>query len=380
MSNEATLTTLHKSANWFKATGTLSESYSLVKNKATGKYDRKPMLAEKTTRDEYADGKKTGNQIPCEKIWGGIILKTKDGVFDFQLNFTSKNADGSDNKKWPMALKMLEWNPAIGGDNTQAPSYVTVSGSVSNYDTYSDAKKEVYNNLQWTASAKCEHAECVEDEDGDDNSGCTLCITGFLKSKNWEPDKNNPGENTGRIKAQLLLGDSHGECFPVDIIVDEEIAEDFDDAFEVTDTIDCVLARTAKSVGQKKKYGIGKKNSKTQNMGGGFEVKELILDKANIIEEPDELITEDEEGNEIEVKTQWINPKTMKAALKIREEKLDQLKASGGKKSRTTGMADAIAQSKKKTVGKTNKPVVEDFEDVLNDDIPFDVEDEDDEW
>lgn len=383
MSN-ATLTTLHKSVNWFKATGTVSEKYSIIKDK-NGAYERVPMFVEKTTRDEYKDGQKTGKTIPCEKIFGGIILKTKDGVCEFKVNFNNKNADGSDSKKWPMAMKILNWNPIIDGDGKRPASYVTMSGSVSNYDSYSKKKNEVYSNLQWGATAKCESAEYVEFEEGVDNSGCTLRVVGFLVSKVWEPDRNNPEETTGRMKVKLMLGGNNGECFPLNVIVDEELAEDFNDAFKTGETIDCIFDRVVRTVGGKKKEtgrGLGKKAGPSQELNSSFTIEELILNNIDPVDEPDELTTEDENGNEIEVKTNWINPKTMKMAMKIREEKLSELKANGGKKNKPAGsagsIADAINESKNK-LGKKNKfEDFEDFDDEIDNDTDFFSDDDGD--
>ena len=392
MSKEATLTTLNKSTNWFKATGFLSEKYSMIKDKNTDKMVRKPMMIENTTRPEYADGKPTGKNIPCQKVFGGIILKTQYGVCEFRVNFSSKNSDGSNSQKWPMALAIVnEWNPAIGGNGSD-PSFVTVSGSVSYYDSYSPKSKETKIYYNWDASAKCDRVERVVNDDGEDNSGCTLHLVGLLKGKVWEPDRKDPEETTGRLKVTLMCGDGKGECFPVNVIIDEELAEDFNDGFELGETLDCMFERNVRMVGGTKKEStgreLGKKKKSSQDMNNSFPIEELVLNTVTPIDEPDELVTEDEDGNEIEVKTQWINPKTMKAAIKIREEKLAQIKANEGKKTNaasSASMADAIARGKKRTMGK-QKPVVEDFEeyedfeDVVNEDgmSPFDTED--DEW
>ena len=384
MSNEATLTTLHKSTNWFKATGILSEKYSLVKNNATGKLDRKPMQIEHTKRPEYKDGKPTGKEIACDKLFGGIVLKTQNGICEFRVNFSSKNSDGSDSQKWAMAIAIAnEWNPVIGGDGSD-PSFVTVSGSMGYYDSYSSKTKDTKIYYNWDASAKCDRVEHVVDDEGEDNSGCTLHLVGLLKSKIWEPDYKDPEENTGRLKVTLMCGDGKGECFPVGVIVDEELAEDFNDGFELGETLDCMFERNVRMVGGSKKQStgrdLGKKKKSSQDMTNSFPIEELILNTVTPIEEPDELVTEDENGNEVEVRTQWINPKTMKAAIKIREEKLAQIKADEGKKSGSkTSMADAIAANKKRTMGK-NKPAVEDFEDVLDEDNdpPFNLDDDED--
>lgn len=385
MSKEATLTTLHKSTNWFKATGTLSEKYSMVKDKASGKMVRKPMMIEDTTRPEYADGKPTGKNIPCQKVFGGLVLKTQFGTCEFRVNFSSKNSDGTDSQKWPMALAIVnEWNPAIHGDGSE-PDYVTVSGSVSTYDSYSPKSKEVKTYMNWDATAKCDRVErVVKEETGRDNSGCTLHVVGLLKSKVWEPDRTNPEENTGRLKIKLMLGDGHGECFPLDMIVDEELAEDFDEAFTLGETLDCRFDRVVRIVGgapKKQSTGreLGKKEGPAQDTGNPFPVDEMILNKVVPIEEPDELTTEDENGNEVEVKTQWINPKTMKAALKVREEKLEKLKANEGKKPNSNAsMADAISRGKKRNMSKKNNDFedFEDEEDSADDTLPFDDDDE----
>src|SRR5699024_858514 len=83
-------------------------------------------------------------------------------------------------------------------------------------------------------------------------------------------------------------------------------------------------------------------------VNNGFDVQELMLVGGDDeIEEPDELTTEDEDGNEVEVKTQYINPKAMKKAIKVRAQMLEQLKANPPKQTAKPTSVKAAKQAQK---------------------------------
>ena len=92
------------------------------------------------------------------------------------------------------------------------------------------------------------------------------------------------------------------------------------------------------------------------------------------IEEPDELTTEDENGNEVEVKTQWINPVAMKKAIKARAQMLEELKNNPPEK-KSNGKGNSSLQAKKQAAKDKMKGGMKASHPV---NAPFDMDDEED--
>lgn len=351
---------LNKSRNFFVCKGILSEKCSLVKGKG-----RVPMFIEHNVKYEiYKDGQKTGEFDTCDRIFGMITIETQDGVMDFQISAKSKTSTGEENKRWRMFETIAEeWNPKIGGSGE--PDFVTVSGTVAIYDQPSKDGK-VYPKLQWNATSKCDRIAADWE-----NSGCSLTASAYIKAVNPEIVKE---EETGRYKVSAYGVDGRGQVFPVDFFVDgDEAVEFITDEVSVGDTLSFDANRMVRTIGggnsnTKKSFGANRVNTNS-----GFSVDELILTAAEIIEEPDELTTEDEDGNEIPIKTMWMNPNTVKRAIKEREKMLEELKNNGGasKTSATPSIKDRAKA--KTTMKKPVHPVEEE-----DSDLPFDIDDDDD--
>ncbi len=123
-------------------------------------------------------------------------------------------------------------------------------------------------------------------------------------------------------------------------------------------------------VGEKK---FGRKTKVAVN--NGFDVQELILvGGEDEIEEPESLVETDENGNEVLVKTDWINPTTMGKAIKIRENYLNELvgKSKDDSKKTLLQTKKEAAKERLKSKATTNTPWDTDFD---NDDDSFDFED-----
>ena len=101
----------------------------------------------------------------------------------------------------------------------------------------------------------------------------------------------------------------------------------------------------------------------------------------DIVEEPDELTVEDEDGNEVEVKTNWMNPVAVKKAIKAYQMRMDELLKSGGNSANkdeepsSRNFKERKAANKGKTLGKRTADLDEDEEDGATmedeDDLPF---------
>ena len=352
---------LNQTFNRFRVTGTVEEM-GMMEQQPNGDWKRVPLKIVNTTRDKYVDGQKTGEKIPCEQLKGIVALKTSKGVQEFSFNFFSVNSDGTPNENtWKMAKKIMEWVPAKNPPKDKQdmePSYVTMQGRISIYDNPGKDGK-MYSNLQWNANSKCQHAK--EDEP----SGCSLVATAFLKNFRKETiPSGDDVEETGRLIVDLYGADNRGQCFPITCYVEADMTDDFENCFEAGQTLDCEFNRVMRRVGavkpKKRVFGGGKSDVTVSN---GFDVEELTLVGADIIEEPETDVEIDDEGNEKPVKTQYINPVAMQKALKAREAMLEEKLAE--KKAGNSSKGNSSLQAKKQAakVGKKTNVSFDAFDD-----------------
>lgn len=336
---------LNKTKNYFRCIGTLYEKA----------LERKAIKVKQFDADRNLVG-----EVDGEAITGKIAVRTTNGIMTFGVYYSTPNSypdkDGKyvEGRQWGMAKKMMEWVPEIG-NNGETPTEINLEGTVDINDYNKDGK--VYSNLRWRIS-RAEHNTT-------DSNGCSLNATCYIYK--IMPEVRNDDE-TGRLLVTLYAADNRGRCYPIDAIVEADMADAFTDAYETEQTVNFDFDRIMRHVGSKSttKKAFGKASSVTVN--SGFDVEELIITGADEpIEEPDELTTEDENGNEVEVKTEWINPKTMKKAIKARAQMLEELKDKPADTKKPTSFKEKkAAMSKPKT-----KPSEDFVDELLDDDMPF---------
>ena len=329
---------LNKTKNWYRCVGELSE---------------KDLKLEDCKVKLYEDGKPTGEETKAQCIKGKVAIKTDTGIQTFGIYFASKGMDGKDSKDWGMAKAMLEkWNPAIGGDGSD-PTIVALEGAAEINDYAGE--NGISSRLQFRVRRANTRVS------PDEGHGMTLNATAYIHK--MTPEVRND-EETCRLKVTLYGANAKGACFPIDMIVETDLAEDFETTYEVGQTvnfdIDIVTKHVGTTKGGKKAFGKGGK----MNVNSGFDVTEYVLagcDEA--IEEPDELTTEDEDGNEVPVKTEWINPTAMKKAIKARATMLEELEKNGNApKSGEKSVKERKAERKAGGLGKKPKPQIEEDE------------------
>ena len=341
---------LNKTRNYFRAVGTLSE-LNLKREETKIKL-----------KDE--NGNEAGTKAG-ERIMGSVAVKTDNGIHTFNVYAQNLTSKGEESKQWKMYTDMLSWNPAIGGDSSVEPTLVNIEGTVSIND-YVNQQGEVKSSLRWRVGRANTKAS------PDEPKGVTLKATVFIAKIAPEIRQE---EETGRLLVTVYGAENNGTCFPINCIVDEDMADDFNECYEVGMTVpfefEAVSRHVGGTVGGKKKFGHGGAVA----VNSGFDVTELMLVGGDDeIEEPDELTTEDENGNEVEVKTEWINPVAMKKAIKARAQMLEELKKNPPAK-KPNGGASALkekkqaAKDKMKSGMKASHPV--------DDDIPFDMDEDD---
>lgn len=317
-----------------------------------------------------AGPKDAKEKVQTECIKGSVAVRIPDGVVTFPVYFTKIGYNGEESYSWAMAFAMFDkWNPEVNGDGSE-PTRVALNGELGYQDRYNDRT----HKMDYYLSYRIRSANTKVSEDM--VNGFTIKTDAFVQKVNPEVKDD---EETGRLLVDLLCVDFKGSCYPVRCIVDEDGAElitdgdsDFD-AFEAGQTrtgleIEYHMKGVEKpKVASNTRRTFGKKTGPDVYEGGSRSTVELMLVSADAVavEEPDELTYEDENGNEVEVETLWINPKTMKEAIKVRKAMLEELEQNGGKKEEKTTTKNV---GKKLSEAKKKKPIEDDF---ANDDDPF---------
>lgn len=334
-------TILKKTSNWFRTIGTVYE------------LGLKREACDIKQKDE--DGNDAGTK-KGERILGNVSIKTDNGIHTFNVYAQSLTSKGEETKQWKMYCDMLKWNPKLKGDPSIEPTLVNIGGSVSIND-YVNQRGEVSSVLRWRV------AQANTNADESMAKGTTLKATLFIQS--IKPEVRQDKE-TGRLCVTLYGAEANGTCFPVNAIVDEDMAEDFEACYEVGMTVPFELELNARHVGNSnnapKKFGRAAKVS----VNSGFDVQELVIvNGGNEIEEPDETVIEDENGNEVEVQTEWINPVAMKKAIKVRAQMLEQLKQNPPKTNKQSSVKAAKQAAKNKATFVNSAPFDSDDDDIF---------------
>lgn len=342
---------LNKSKNFYRCVGTVYE-LGLKKEDCEVKL--------------YADGKPTGEKVKAECIKGKFGVRTDGGIVTFMIYFASKGLDGKESRQWKMATDMMELNPEVNGDGG-APSVVVVEGRLENNMFMSRDGKEVKEAPQFRVSkvSTTAYKEGME-------YGITVNMSGCM-TKNVPETKMVDGEaeETGRGVMTVYMANGKGEVFPVTVIVPDDLVDDVNDAVEAGCTIDATLdVNTITFGGVAKKHGIGRAGKiDTSNVSTRTE---FVLAGMDIVDEPDELYIEGEDGKQTPVKTLWMDSSVVKKAIKMYQVKKDEFAKNGGKKATksnsTTNLKDRKAEYKTKRVG---KKATNDFDDFGDDENPW---------
>lgn len=312
----------------------------------------------------FKDGVATGEKVKAECIKGKFSVRTDGGIVTFMIYFASKGLDGKESRQWKMATDMMELNPEVGG-NGKEPSVVVVEGRLENNMFMSRDGKEVKEAPQFRVNkvSTTAYKEGME-------YGITVNMSGCM-TKNVPETKMVDGEaeETGRGVMTVYMANGKGDVFPVTVIVPEDLVDDVNDAVEAGCTIDATLdVNTITFGGVAKKHGIGRAGKiDTSNVSTRTE---FVLAGMDIVDEPDELYVEDEDGKQTPVKTLWMDSSVVKKAIKMYQVKKDEFAKNGGNKATkntTPNLKDKKAEYKSKRVG---KKAANDFDD-FGDDMPW---------
>lgn len=295
------------------------------------------------------DGNDAGTK-KGERILGNVVLKTDNGLHTFNVYFQNLDFRGEPSKNWKMAQAMMNWNPSVNGTGEPA-TLVALEGTVSVNDYVNPSTGILYTNLRWRVS------KATTKVDENEHHGTGLKATCYVAK--IAPEIRNE-EETGRLVVTLMAGNNDGTCFPIECIVTEDLADDFNDVIEVGTTVPFDFDRTTRHVGETKGGRKVLGRASQTNVNTGYDIDELILAGADEpVEKPEEL--EDEDGNPIEDKSGWIDPVAMKKAIKVRNQMLEEMKKNPNPAKRPAGFKEQKANMEKKAKKSVGK-VREDFD------------------
>lgn len=326
-------TVLNKSKNFYRCIGSVYEN---------------ALKREDCEVELWENGKKTGQKVKAECVKGKLAIRAGEGIITFGIYFASKGLDGKDSRQWKMATDMLELNPEVGSNGSE-PSVVAVEGRIENNLFMSRDGKECKESPQFRVSKVSTSAVKEQEE-----FGITIQLTGCM-TKNVPETKMVDGdaEETGRNIMTVYIANNKGEVFPVNIYVPEEFVDDVNDVVENGCSVDATVdVNMITFGGVAKKHSIGRAGKiNTSNVSTRTE---FVLAGMDIIEEPDELYVEDEDGNQTPVKTFWMSPDTVKKAIKQYNMRKDEFAKNGGNKAGSgSSLKDKKAAYKaKRSVGK----------------------------
>lgn len=317
---------------------------------------------------ELVDGKVKINhgqeEVPCQVIRGTVAIKTANLITTLRAYFPSVGYDGAEARQWAMAQSMLEWNPEIKGNSALPVTRVRIGGEISPNDYPSYKEKKAGYSLRYSIRSASTN---VPDEEDYFNINLS---NGFVTKV--APEVVNDNE-TGRALIKMLGVNYNGEVFPIEITTDDDAGElilegdsDFD-AFEPAQTRSNLKLELVNPMGQQvevKKPTQGRVIGKKKRHGADPEERTGSMYRSVIVlrevdplkvEEPEEKTYTDEEGNEVAIETMWLNPETIKAALKVRKEKVEAIEAEAIKgKPQQTGSARSGALPNKKALKAQN--------------------------
>lgn len=185
-----------------------------------------------------------------------------------------------------------------------------------------------------------------------ENDICEGTVTGYIRAIK---DEIINEKETGRLKVDFYLFEYDGSAFPVEFVVEEDLADDFKDLYKSNDNCELFFDVTTKQVGGKKKKssgGFGRRESKTV---GGYLVNELSIFKGEL---------PFEEENE-----KFVSKAEMKKVLEKRAVMIEQKNKKSKDKSKNKSNGGGI--------GKRKPNVSETKVDTKQADLPFDEDDDD---
>lgn len=323
----------------------------------------KGLLTEKNLKEEK--GTVGANKTPCNIIKGSVVVESNGNFFKIKVYKASKTSKGEENKNYELLKTFLKESKAkmtVNGETKvsltegETPSYVSIEVEI-NENSYVNKENKLVNIMDY-AIPYFKSFKIIDEEEL-----CEGKIEGVIsKIVNEVKDENE----TGRLNIEMYTVGYNDKSNLLKFIVPEDLAEDFEEIYEVGDTVK--LDYACVSVGQtvtKAKRAFGRSAKIVE--GYAFTEYQIIGG-----EEP---YDEEEMGKDgIPLK---FSKKEIKEIKENRDIYMEQLEKEGYKGNATSEKPKAKKKTSKENPFKKEKVAeevesydVEDFEDD-DDDLPF---------
>lgn len=294
----------------------------------------------------------------CKQVTGKVAIDTGAGIVTFFPSFNEIGWDGKIDGRWEMALAMVGWKGKIRKKDVEPYldseiDRVCLTGYLRRYDKYNDKTHEVECRMGYDVRSGNTRID-ENDQDG-------LTLEGPFFVQRFDED-----EDTGTGKMRLYYVNFRGEVYPLDIVVDAEdmdIVANGSDIFEAIETEQTRVMKIAyysTRIGEAPKsvkgcaFGKSRRDTPNVRQGGRFK-DEYVLKWAKAQPEPEVDDEDNEDGNG----SYWMNPSTVKKALRERAKKLEEMRNSPSKVNPRASVKASVSAAKKQY----SKPVVDDFDD-----------------
>lgn len=267
-------------------------------------------------------------------------------IAEFRLDADGKKVENSTFKSMLEVVNNITSKAENGekGDTVSVSAYL----GLNEYASAKDGKNYEFISfpqtyVQWGVSAS--NAEPMAEG----------TVTGIIKNIKREVKVTNDDEDeTGRLEVMFYTFNYGGKVQPIKFIVDEDLADDFEDAFDEGDQTTLSYTIVKRHVGGKTKKAVA--FGRASRVSTGFDVEEFVIIGGETAMDDDN--------------AKYVSSKELKEAIAERKNYIDQ-KIEDKKEydANNKGGANNVP-SKSKGLGR-KASVDDDFEDNDSDELPF---------
>ena len=233
----------------------------------------KEMNLEEVQKEVTIGDKKVNCKQICKKEFKNpmflVDVNGEDiGVDFFPANEKKLDEKGNlvDNEKFK-ALQTVLNNYVPKSKNSENPTRVKIDGSIRE-NGYVD------QNFEWKSYPQINGFR-ITSTSVPENDVADCEMSGVIKNITREV-RGESEEETGRLKVDFLYVDYNGAIFPMNFVVEEDLASDFEGFYEVGESVKLYYEIVVKHIGHKKTTsgGFGRRES---NIVSGFSVTEYSI-------------------------------------------------------------------------------------------------------
>lgn len=334
---------IKQSQNFVQVVGTLAEmNFEVVEKETTLKNFKagkeKKVTCKVVAKKDFKNPSLLVEVSPVDEE-GNVRYTAMVGVNMSEVAEFSLDEDGKqqENSAWKeMMTIMSDYIPKKDAKEGEVPTRVMVKSARLQPNEYVDKKTFDYKVYLPNISTYHVTSNGVPEYDiAEGNiSGIIRAITPELKGGDSE-------EETGRLKVELYTFNSTGKASPVNLIAEQDIAEDLNDAYQAGDSVKLYYEVLTKQIGGAPKKTTSAFGRRESNTVSGFSITEYsIFNGDEKFEEEHELYISIEDMKEAMKERQiLIETKIKEAKEKGKEDKKDKPSTGtsrGGLGGRTT--------------------------------------------